>query len=535
MVYQRSKEQISHIMRQVKSEHTKPEVAFRKALWARGVRYRLHDSGLPGKPDIVIPRARLVIFVDGDYWHGNQWRTRGHESLKSQFVASPRAEYWVSKISGNMHRDRSNTTKLIADGWRVLRFWETDISSDLENCVETAIAAIDQVGAFAGRNSFQGNTVAEFFAGIGLMRWALERKGWQTLFANDIDPLKFDMYRANFPDAAEHFSPDDVHQLSADDVPTVSLATASFPCNDLSLAGSMKGLSGEHSGAFWGFIRVLKEMGDRRPPMILLENVIGWLTSHRGTDFRDSLLALNALGYECDALALNASSFTPQSRPRLFVVATRSVSPAARVAETPVFYQSKARPKQLADYIFAHPEIQWKIRPLPSPPSSTRTLADIIEDLPPDSPEWWSRERAAYFLAQMSERHAVTAKEMIAGKEYTYGTAFRRVRHGRSMAELRTDGIAGCLRTPRGGSGRQILFKAGKGEHHVRLLTPRECARLQGVDDSYVISVPPNQALFGFGDAVCVPAIEWIAENYLNPLITELIHGSVVYRVAMEA
>jgi len=102
---------------------------------------------------------------------------------------------------------------------------------------------------------------------------------------------------------------------------------------------------------------------------------------------------------------------------------------------------------------------------------------------------------------------------MIAGRNYSFATAFRRVRHGRSMAELRTDGIAGCLRTPRGGSGRQILFKAGHGRYQVRLLTARECARLQGVPDDYVIDVPLNQALFGFGDAVCVPAVEWILQQ----------------------
>jgi DNA (cytosine-5)-methyltransferase 1 len=88
------------------------------------------------------------------------------------------------------------------------------------------------------------------------------------------------------------------------------------------------------------------------------------------------------------------------------------------------------------------------------------------------------------------------------------------------MAELRTDGIAGCLRTPRGGSGRQILFAAGKGRFVVRLLTPRECARLMGADD-FTLKVPINQALFGFGDAVCVPVIEWIARNYLTPVWME--------------
>jgi DNA (cytosine-5)-methyltransferase 1 len=104
------------------------------------------------------------------------------------------------------------------------------------------------------------------------------------------------------------------------------------------------------------------------------------------------------------------------------------------------------------------------------------------------------------------------------------------MRKGRSMAELRVDGVAGCLRTPRGGSGRQILFKAGNGKYGVRLLTPRECARLQGVPDAlFKIEVRDNQALFGFGDAVCIPVIHWIARNYLNPLVSELLRGRVLH------
>ena len=89
------------------------------------------------------------------------------------------------------------------------------------------------------------------------------------------------------------------------------------------------------------------------------------------------------------------------------------------------------------------------------------------------------------------------------------------------MAELRIDGIAGCLRTPRGGSGRQILVVAGYGKVKARLVTPRECARLMGADD-FKITAPLNKALFGFGDAVCVPVIDWLARNYLNPLLNEM-------------
>jgi DNA (cytosine-5)-methyltransferase 1 len=100
------------------------------------------------------------------------------------------------------------------------------------------------------------------------------------------------------------------------------------------------------------------------------------------------------------------------------------------------------------------------------------------------------------------------------------------------MGELRTDGVAGCLRTPRGGSGRQILIRAGYGKVQVRLLTPRECARLMGADD-FLIDAPLNQALFGFGDAVCVPVIEWIANHCLNPLADEILQRLKRQQAAM--
>jgi DNA (cytosine-5)-methyltransferase 1 len=330
------------------------------------------------------------------------------------------------------------------------------------------------------------------------------------------------MYDAHFGDADEHFKLGDIHDLSARDVPTVTLATASFPCNDLSLAGSRNGLRGEQSSAFWGFVRILDEMKKRRPPIVLIENVTGFLTSHGGDDFKEALLALNGLGYRVDAFVLDAARFTPQSRQRLFVVGV--LQGKSSPPETQPLDGDELRPAALAQFISSHSEINWDIRALPAPPETATRLEEILEDLPDDAPEWWSAERAEYLLNQMSPRHRETAERMIAGSKWRYGAVFRRVRQGKSMAELRTDGIAGCLRTPRGGSGRQILFKAGKGKFFARLFTPRECARLMGADD-YKISAPANQALFGFGDAVCVPVIEWIAEYYLDPVVNELIRG----------
>lgn len=363
-------------------------------------------------------------------------------------------------------------------------------------------------------------TFAEYFAGIGLMRVGLEKEAWTIMLANDIDPQKEQMYRANFPDADAHFKSGDIDSLLPSEIPEVTLATASFPCNDLSLAGSREGLEGKNSSAFWGFIRALERSKTRLPSLILLENVTGFLTSHGGRDFEDAMFALNDLGYAVDPFILDAAWFVPQSRKRLFVVGVKT-----KESDIDGFYEllqeTPIRPNALIQFILTHPDIRWRIRKLPNPPSSRKKLTGILDKLPDDSDCWWPKDRAEYLLGQMSPRHREMADKMIAAPNYSYGTVFRRVRNGVSMAELRTDGIAGCLRTPRGGSGRQILFKAGQGKYFVRLLTPRECARLMGADD-FIIDVPLNQALFGFGDAVCVPVIRWIAKNYLNRVWNKL-------------
>ncbi len=372
-----------------------------------------------------------------------------------------------------------------------------------------------------GATPFRAKNFCEFFAGIGLMRLGLEAEGWSIALANDIDTDKRDIYRTHFKDDPDHFVLGDIHKLRAEDIPTATMATASFPCNDLSLAGMRSGLGGKQSSAFWGFTRILGEMGDRRPPVVLLENVAGFLTSNRGSDIEEALLALNRLGYAVDVLIIDAQHFVPQSRVRLFVIGSLRPEGPSLGNETASFYQSAIRPKHLANFVFDHPGIDWNIRQLPEPPKPTSRLADIVEDPVEESDFWWSEDRTDYLVNQMSERHSATLAKMKAAEVFSYGTVFRRVRNKRSMAELRTDGIAGCLRTPRGGSGRQILVRAGMGSVRARLLTPKECARLMGADD-FRIETSVNKALFGFGDAVCVPVISWLARHYLNPLVNEL-------------
>jgi DNA (cytosine-5)-methyltransferase 1 len=366
-------------------------------------------------------------------------------------------------------------------------------------------------------------TVAEYFAGIGLMRAGLERAGWTVKLANDIDPIKYKLYHNHFQDADNHFVLEDIHKLSASKVPKTTLATASFPCTDLSLAGRRAGLKGNQSSAFWGFVDILKGMGESRPPLILLENVTGFLTSHGGKDFKDALSALDKLDYAVDAFIIDAAHFVPQSRVRLFIVGKRTnQKPVKAKLYLP---ETEFRPAKLRDFIYQHPEINWDIHyKLPELPILKTQLANIIEDIPTHSHLWFSHERVDYLLNQTFERHFSKILEQKDKDNYKYFTAFRRVRNGKSMAEIRFDGIAGCLRTPKGGSARQILLRVGKGEINVRLLTPRECARLMGADD-FKLSGTANEALFGFGDAVCVPVVTWIAMNYLNPELAKISNG----------
>ena len=125
-----TKEQRHKCMKNVKSVNTKPEVLLRKALWHGGIRYRKNYKKLPGTPDIAITKRKIAIFVDGDFWHA-----KGHQDNPGEQIKSNR-EYWVKKLSRNVERDKEVDEELLNLGWLVLRFWESDIKRDVEQCVK---------------------------------------------------------------------------------------------------------------------------------------------------------------------------------------------------------------------------------------------------------------------------------------------------------------------------------------------------------------------------------------------------------------
>lgn len=522
-------ERTSSLMRQVHSVGTEPELLLRRALWKRGLRYAKNCPSLPGKPDIVFAKAQVAVFVDGELWHGHQWETRNLGSLEDQFVHCESADYWVHKIRKTMYRDIETTHRLQEMGWTVIRLWAGDVILSPETCAGLVERAVRLGDTGSRRDALLGaRTVAEFFAGIGLVRMGLEVSEWRILFANDFDPLKVQMYSDQFTDSAQVMSVGDVHVLPASDISPVTIATASFPCNDLSAAGGRLGLDGSKSSAFWGFVRVLETMLIR-PPVLLVENVMGLLTTHGGSNLERVLSELNRLGYFVDVFEVDARHFVPQSRRRLFIVAVAEEVYARSAAKLDVtqLAPSDVRPRPIVQFVSRHPGLHWGIRRLPHLPFSELSIASIVERTPPEACRWWSEQRTAHLMSQMAWAHRDRVLQLMEHDQITFATVFRRTRQGRSATEVRSDGVAGCLRTPRGGSGREILLELGKGSCRARLLAPRECAALMGAED-YAINVPDNQALFGFGDAVCVPVISWIAQNYLDPLIADSIRGAIL-------
>ena len=363
-------------------------------------------------------------------------------------------------------------------------------------------------------------TFYEFFAGGGLARLGLG-DGWACAFANDFDGAKTAAYRANFRDAAAHLREGDVWALSAVDLPgRADLAWASSPCQDFSLAGARAGLAGGRSSAVLGFWRLVEQLAaeGRAPRTIVIENVVGLLTSHGGGDFAALAAALAAQGYRFGALEIDAAHLLPQSRPRVFVVATREPPPAPLIGDSPFHTRAVRAAAATLPPALAQRWIWWR---LAAPPARNADLAAVLEA--DEAVTWHPPERTARWLSLMAPLHRARLEARAERAERSVGGVFRRTRGEAGQrvqrAEVRFDGLAGCLRTPRGGSSRQVIAVVERGRVRTRLLTPREAARLMGVPESYRLPATATTGLQVMGDGVAVPVVRWLAAGLLEPLL----------------
>jgi len=359
----------------------------------------------------------------------------------------------------------------------------------------------------------------EFFAGGGMARLGLG-EGWTCLFANDLDPGKASAYRANFGDA--HLVEGDVWDLIPDQLPgTADLAWASSPCQDLSLAGLRGGLTAQRSSAFWGFHRLIEEMDEvqRAPRIVVVENVGGLLSSSGGNDFAALCQAFARLGYRFGAIEIDAAHWVPQSRPRVFIIAARDVAGMGAPGPAAPFHSDRLR----AAYDQLAPGLQsrWIWWSLTAPPRRKTVLADVLE--PDDAVEWFTPSRTERLIGLMAPLH----RERLgaAGTEgRAVGALYRRVRvqAGRKAqrAEVRFDGLAGCLRTPAGGSSRQVVMVVEGDRVKARHLTGREAARLMGLPEDYILPAAATGALKLVGDGVAVPVVRALAAQIIEPLLS---------------
>lgn len=364
---------------------------------------------------------------------------------------------------------------------------------------------------------------AEFFCGGGMVRAALNDQ-WNCVLANDIDPMKAEVYAQNWG----HDS------LILDDVASIDPALlrqpidmywASSPCQDFSLAGKGLGLSGERSSAFRSWISAVTPavQSGFAPRIIAFENVTGLISRSDGRDFSEVLNAIIDLGYDVGVLEINAKDYVPQSRPRLFVIGIhKSVDASQLCTSKPTEpYHSKRIVKFFQNSRRTITD-SWLWLNIPKSDRPVATLNQLI-DLTPEA-GWFLPARVNELLNMMSP----TTVSKIDTKRRTgsieIGTLYKRGRPDRNgsirqRAEVRFDGIAGCLRTPGGGSSRQTIIVVKGNTTKARLLSAREAIRLMGLTDSFIIPEKYNSAYKVAGDGVVVPVVKHLDETLFQPAL----------------
>ena len=369
-------------------------------------------------------------------------------------------------------------------------------------------------------------TFLEFFAGAGLVRLGLEPL-WSCIWANDIDPRKQEVYEEWF--GPGEFVLGDVGTVASDSLPIgADMAWASFPCQDLSLAGWRRGMKAERSGTFWEFWRLMHESMQRRerPPLLVIENVVGMLY---GKDFAMLCEALATLGMQFGPLVVDARLFLPQSRPRVFLIAVDSrvdcSSFTHEEAPDTVPWFTKAI-RVAYEQTPASIRGAWRWWTLPEPSLTIRPVEELIEENPAGV-AWHEPEETNRLLEMMTDLNLEKTK-LAMERGTSVGFIYKRIREKVQRAEVRFDGVAGCLRTPEGGSSRQIVLSLDNGHVRSRLLSPREAARLMGVPDPLWLPPKYNDAYRAIGDGVAVPVVRWLSERLLIHL-AQLCRDSEIY------
>lgn len=365
----------------------------------------------------------------------------------------------------------------------------------------------------------------EFFAGGGMARAGLGT-GWNCLFANDFDFKKARVYEDNWGKGVLRVS--DVGLLSTSDLPgKAELIWGSFPCQDLSLAGGGAGLRGERSGTFWPFWRLVQALSNegRGPKIIVLENVCGTLTSHGGTDFSTICSAFEQEDYRFGAVVVDAALFVPQSRPRLFVIGVKKgvEAPPWIVGGPSIVWHSRAL-RTAFEGLPTKAKENWVWWNIPEPSRRGSRFADLIED-EPEGVSWHTTLETRNLLSMMTPINLAKIENAKRAGRKMVGAVYKRTRLNEDglkvqRAEIRFDDVAGCLRTPAGGSSRQLIVVVDANSVRSRLISSRETARLMGLSEEYRLPTNYNEAYHLTGDGVVVAVVRHLAAHVFEPILS---------------
>lgn len=532
-----------------KSTGTKPETILAKTLFARGHRYRKNNKSVFGKPDLTFKKIKLAIFVDGEFWHGKDWHIQKDNHKTNR-------DFWISKIERNIERDKEVNEELTRKGWTVLRFWGKEIEQNLLHCVtqieneinglkmkfkdKISIEVIDdkqfkirlvepednkeailthymhnlnsnvskfykvdavefakeileykypneEITTQVAEEALQYGifhtfeipflpkeetkfTFIDLFAGIGGFRLAFQNLGGKCVFTSEWDNFAKKTYKANFGELP--FG--DITKINESFIPDHDILLAGFPCQPFSIAGvSKKNALGKRHGfldetqgtLFFDIARILEH---KKPRAFMLENVKNLVSHDKGKTFKIIKNTLEELGYSIHYQVLNGKHFVPQNRERIFIIGFKNS-----------IYKGNEN--------FVFPE-------LPEPKTTFKEILDDgVEGKYTLSDKLWN------YLQDYSRKHKAK------GNGFGFG-----------LTDL--NGISRTLSARYYKDGSEILIpQDGK---NPRRLTPRECARLQGFPDTFIIPVSDNQAYKQFGNAVTVPLIQTVGKQLVKSLLS---------------
>ena len=343
----------SAIMARIRGRDTAPEIAVRRIAHRMGLRFRLHRKDLPGSPDIVFPKHRLVVFVHGCFWHR-------HSGCRISHVPKSRTEYWTKKFQKNVERDRRNEDALKVLGWRVLVIWECEVKDKevVEKRLDTAVRrdqpdhlkefnctyAKGQTGSSAAKESCaqvgRPPLFVDVFAGSGGLSLGLKRAGWKGLFAIEKDAFAFETLSANFPQGDSLLSynwPDaverrawDIHDLLSQREKALSglagkidLLAGGPPCQGFSHAGRRQP-DDPRNRLFEAYLELVTIL---RPRLVLVENVKGFKSDFKSLNdgpvknFAATLERGLSREYDVTSAIIQSRNYgIPQARPRFFLV-----------------------------------------------------------------------------------------------------------------------------------------------------------------------------------------------------------------------